>query len=196
MGVRTMIKKVGAKTSNKIAQLATLSEDQVKEIQEQRDKYLLEMPQPDDPAAVTMTQKLLATSSVEIYNAYLPLLKELYLPVKKECEFDTEFNSYKNIRYFNITRWVTDKSENSLEKLVNVYQVLSDEECNIALVFNRTQRNTEVYLAVTSMKNTGSNINANNYAKRIEEALSGNFPGSELFWAGTICFMDNRFPLY
>ena len=126
-----------------------------------------------------MTQKLLATSSVEIYNAYLPLLKELYLPVKKECEFDTEFNSYKNIRYFNITRWVTDKSENSLEKLVNVYQVLSDEECNIALVFNRTQRNTEVYLAVTSMKNTGSNINANNYAKRIEEALSGNFPGSE-----------------
>lgn len=179
MGVRTMIKKVGAKTSNKIAQLATLSEDQVKEIQEQRDKYLLEMPQPDDPAAVTMTQKLLATSSVEIYNAYLPLLKELYLPVKKECEFDTEFNSYKNIRYFNITRWVTDKSENSLEKLVNVYQVLSDEECNIALVFNRTQRNTEVYLAVTSMKNTGSNINANNYAKRIEEALSGNFPGSE-----------------
>lgn len=179
MGVRTMIKKVGAKTSNKIAQLATLSEDQVKEIQEQRDKYLLEMPQPDDPAAVTMTQKLLATSSVEIYNAYLPLLKELYLPVKKECEFDTEFNSYKNIRYFNITRWVTDKSENSLEKLVNVYQVLSDEECNIALVFNRTQKNTEVYLAVTSMKNTGSNINANNYAKRIEEALSGNFPGSE-----------------
>lgn len=179
MGVRTMIKKAGAKTSNKIAQLATLSEDQVKEIQEQRDKYLLEMPQPDDPAAVTMTQKLLATSSVEIYNAYLPLLKKLYLPVKKECEFDTEFNSYKNIRYFNITRWVTDKSENSLEKLVNVYQVLSDEECNIALVFNRTQRNTEVYLAVTSMKNTGSNINANNYAKRIEEALSGNFPGSE-----------------
>ena len=179
MGVRTIIKKVGAKTSNKIAQLATLSEDQVKEIQEQRDKYLLEMPQPEDPAAVTMTQKLLATSSVEIYNAYLPLLKELYLPVKKECEFDTEFNSYKNIRYFNITRWVTDKSENSLEKLVNVYQVLSDEECNIALVFNRTQKNTEVYLAVTSMKNTGSNINANNYAKRIEEALSGNFPGSE-----------------
>lgn len=179
MGVRSMIKKVGTKTSNKIAQLATLSEDQVHAVQEQRDKYLLEMPQPNDPAAVTMTQKLLATSSVEIYNAYLPQLKKLYLPVKKECEFDAEFNSYKNIRYFNITRWVTDKSENSLEKLVNVYQVLSDEECNIALVFNRTQRNTEVYLAVTSMKNTGSNINANNYAKRIEEALSGNFPGSK-----------------
>ena len=180
MGVRTMIKKVGAKTSNKIAQLATLSEDQVNAVQEQRKNYFLEMPDPQkDPAAINMTEKLLAANSIEIYHAYLSQLKELYLPVKKECEFDTEFNSYKNIRYFNITRWVTDKSENSLEKLVNVYQVLSDEECNIALVFNRTQKNTEVYLAVTSMKNTGSNINANNYAKRIEEALSGNFPGSE-----------------
>lgn len=179
MGVRTMIKRAGAKTSNKIAQLATLSEEQIKGVQDKREKYLLEMPKPDDPAAVTMTQKLLATSSVEIYNAYLRQLKELYLPVEKGCEFETEFETYKNIRYFNITRWVTDKNENSLEKLVNVYQVLSDEDCNIALVFHRSRKNTDVYLAVTSMKNTGSKINANNYAKRIKEALSGNFPGSE-----------------
>ena len=81
MGVRTMIKRAGAKTSNKIAQLATLSEEQIKVVQDKREKYLLEMPKPDDPAAVTMTQKLLATSSVEIYNAYLRQLKELYLPV-------------------------------------------------------------------------------------------------------------------
>ena len=179
MGVRTMIKRAGAKTSNKIAQLATLSEEQIKGVQDKREKYLLEMPKPDDLAAVTMTQKLLATSSVEIYNAYLCQLKELYLPVEKGCEFETEFEAYKNIRYFNITRWVTDKNENSLEKLVNVYQVLSDEDCNIALVFHRNRKNTDVYLAVTSMKNTGSKINANNYAKRIKEALSGNFPGSE-----------------
>lgn len=179
MGIRTMVKKVGGKTNDKIAKLATLSSEQIDQIQEKRNEYLKELPALNDQAAVSMTEKLLAASSIEIYNAYLSQLKELYLPVEEKTEFDTEFNSYRNIRYFNITRWVTDKNENSLEKLVNVYQVLSNEECNIALVFHRTRRNTEVYLAVTSMKNTKNNVAADNYAKRIKEALSGNFPGSE-----------------
>lgn len=38
--------------------------------------------------------------------------------------------------------------ENSIEKLINVYEVLFNEECNIALVFNRTRQRTKVYLAV------------------------------------------------
>ena len=60
----------------------------------------------------------------------------------------------------------------------NVYEVLSNEDCNIALVFNRTETNTEVYLAVVNTKNDSDNVNVENYRKRLLEAIKGNFPGS------------------
>ena len=55
-----------------------------------------------------------------------------------------EFDKEHNIRFINISKWVTDKRENSLEKLVNVYAVLSNEQCNIALIFHRTKTETQV----------------------------------------------------
>ena len=64
-------------------------------------------------------------------------ISEVYVPIDSKVEYGGEFNSNFNIRYINITKWVTDKNENSLEKLVNVYEVLSNENCNIALIFNR-----------------------------------------------------------
>jgi len=73
---------------------------------------------------------------------------------------------------------VTDKKENSLEKLVNVYEVLSNERCNIALVFHRTSTNTKVYLAVVNTENANDNVNVENYRRRLFEAIKGNFPGS------------------
>ena len=57
----------------------------------------------------------------------------------------------------NITKWIVDPNEDSLEKLVNVYDVLSDEECNIALIFNRTSASTEVFLAVVNSDNACDN---------------------------------------
>ncbi len=87
-------------------------------------------------------RKQLAIAGVEIYNAYLPQLKDLYLPIDNKAEFrledegvlvdEGEFKSGYNIRYINITKWVTDKQENSLEKLVSVYEVLSTTPCNIS----------------------------------------------------------------
>ena len=56
--------------------------------------------------------------------------------------------------------------------------MLSNEDCNIALVFNRTETNTEVYLAVVNTKNDSDNVNVENYRKRLLEAIKGNFPGS------------------
>ena len=73
---------------------------------------------------------------------------------------------------------MTDKKENSLEKLVNVYEVLSNERCNIALVFHRTSSNTKVYLAVVNTENANDNVNIDNYRRRLLEAIKGNFPGS------------------
>ncbi|MCX4297805.1 MAG: DUF87 domain-containing protein [Lachnospiraceae bacterium] len=179
MGVKNMVKKVGDKAANKVAKLATLSSNQVEEVQLQREEYLLEKPDPSDELAIDTTWRMMAASSVEIYNAYLSQIKELYLPVLKTDEYDEVFSPEHNIRYFNITKWVTDKKENNLEKLVNVYAVLSNEECNIALIFNRTQKGTNVYLAVVNTSNADNNVNTNSYKNRLIEAIRGNFPGAE-----------------
>ena len=102
-----------------------------------------------------------------------------------------------NTRCFNITKWVTDKKENSIEKLMNVYAVLSDENCNIALIFHRTCKVTEVYLAVTNIENANNNSDADTFAKRLYEAVKGNFPGTGFgkdFVRGIPPFLNNDIP--
>ena len=189
--VKNLMVKAGGKAADKIAKLSTLSPEQVQDIQNKRDAYLMQMPDLTDDTAQEMTEKLLAASSVEIYNAYLPQLKELYLPVKQ-----TEIcNRINNIRYINITKWVTDTKENSLDKLVNVYNVLSDEDCNIALIFNRTCETTNVYLGVSNNDNHTNNVKIQDLEQRLENSLKGNFPGAE--WnpnigKGTIPTLDNE----
>lgn len=175
MGIKNIINKVGAKAADKVAKLSALSPEQLKQVEEQREKYLADQPNISDEE---LTNRLLASCGVEIFNSYLEQIKELYVPIENKVEFGTDFQESYNIRYFNITKWVVDKKENSLEKLVNVYEVLSNEDCNIALVFNRTETNIEVYLAVVNTKNDSDNVNVENYRKRLLEAIKGNFPGS------------------
>lgn len=179
MGVKNVVKRIGARAGNRVAKLSELSPFQVEEIQSKREEYLLEMPDPKDTNAVELTERLMAASSIEIFNAYLSQIKDLYLPVQKDAEYDTPFDPLHNIRYFNITKWVTDTKENNLEKLVNVYAVLSDENCNIALVFNRTKAGTNVYLAVVNTNNDDNNVDADIFKTRLTEAIRGNFPGAE-----------------
>lgn len=202
MGIKNIFSKAYGKAGNKVAELAALSPEQLKQIQEDREKYLLQMPDPTDSVAEEMTLRLLAAGSVEIYNAYLSQLSELYVPVQKDYEYSNDnengipFKTEYNIRYFNITKWVTDKKENSLEKLVNVYEVLSNEECNIALIFHRTCDTTETYLAVVNTRNADNSVDVNNYKERLAGAIKGNFPGSELGkeGAGIISCFDDKTP--
>lgn len=175
MGIKNIINKAGAKAADKVAKLSALSPEQLKQVEEQREKYLADQPNISDEE---LTNRLLASCGVEIFNSYLEQIKELYVPIENKVEFGTDFQESYNIRYFNITKWVIDKKENSLEKLVNVYEVLSNEDCNIALVFNRTETNTEVFLAVVNTKNDSDNVNVENYRKRLLESIKGNFPGS------------------
>ena len=122
MGIKNLIKKAGATAANTINRLSALSPDQVEQIDELREAYLSEMTDPGDEASVELTNRLLAVGGVEIFNAYLPQLKDLYVPVKCEMEYDgNSIDSAHNIRCFNITKWVTDKVENNLDKLVNIY---------------------------------------------------------------------------
>lgn len=179
MGVKNIVKKIGDKAGNTVAKLSSLSSDQVEAIQLQREEYLLEMPNPNDAVARDLTDRMMAASSIEVFNAYLAQLKSLYLPIEKNAEYEAPFNPNFNIRYVNITKWVTDKKENSLEKLVNVYAVLANEDCNIALVFHRTQKETNVYLAIVNTANADNNVRADIYRDRILAAIRGNFPGAE-----------------
>ena len=193
MGIKSIVKKAGAKAADTVNKLAALSPEQLEHVEEQRGRYLSEMPDPNDTAAEELTNKLLAVCGVEIFNAYLPQLKELYVPIKREVEYDgAEMDVPHNIRYFNITKWVTDKKENNLDKLVNVYQVLSNEECNIALIFNRTNLETNVYLAVVNTRNSNNNVDVENYRKRLAEAIKGNCPGAEL----SDCKTGNSLPCF
>lgn len=198
MGIKNIVRKVGDKAGNRVAGLSVLSSEQVAEVQAKREEYMLEMPNPDDELALATTWRMMAANSVEIFNSYLPQIKEFYLPVSSEAEYGESFRPEYNIRYFNITKWVIDKKENNLEKLVNVYAVLSDEECNIALVFNRTKSNTNVYLAVVNTANADNNVAINSYKNRMIEAIRGNFPGAELIekdekgGMGVIPCLDNE----
>lgn len=196
MGVKNIVKRIGARAGNRVAMLSQLSPSQIEDVQEQREKYLLQMPDPKDKNAVAITEKMMAASSIEIFNAYLSQIKDLYLPINKEAEYDAPFDALHNIRYINITKWVTDTKENNLEKLVNVYAVLSNEDCNIALVFNRSRIGTNVYLAVVNTHNDNNNVNVDIYKSRIIEAIRGNFPGSE--WddqgIGILPCLDNDKP--
>ena len=185
MGIKNFIVKTGVKAADKIAKLSTLSPEQLEELYYRKEVYLSKMPSSDDAAAEELTQRLLAAESIEIYNEYLRHLKDYYVPLQRSIEYEGEFRTAYNIRYFNITKWVNDKRENSLEKLVNVYEVLSNEDCNIALVFHRSMETTSVYLAVTNTQNADDNVDVDNYRQRLAEAIRGNFPGAE--WTDKGC---------
>ena len=79
MGIRQALSRIEERTGNRVARLARLSSDQLKEIEDKREQYLTEMPDPNDVTAKALTEKLLAANSVEIYNAYLPQIQKLYI---------------------------------------------------------------------------------------------------------------------
>lgn len=180
MGIKNAIMRAADKAGNAVSKVSALSSAQLEEIDAKRKAYLSERPAPNDDAAIELTNRLLATAAVEIHNAYLPQLRDVYWPVDPSVEYPEGFDADYNIRFMNITKWIVDPDEDSLEKLVNVYDVLSDDDCNIALVFNRTCASTNVYLAVVDTDNAGDNINVDNFTRRIADALKGNFPGSEI----------------
>lgn len=180
MGIKSIVTRTAGRAGNAIAKASSLSPEQLGQVEAKREAYLSEMPNPSDSVAEELTKRLLAACGIEIHSAYLSQLDSIYVPLDPTIEYGGEFNPVNNIRYLNITKWVVDPDENSLEKLVNVYDVLSEEDCSIALIFNRTRRQTNVYIAVVDAMNNVSNKGVENYRRRITESLQGNFPGSEV----------------
>ncbi len=180
MGIKSIVAKVAGKAADAVHKVSSLSPSQLEDIERRRAEYLSQEPSPDDPEARELTLRLMSAIGVEIHDDYLSRLEDLYVPVDPEAEYGRPFDAGHNIRYFDITKWVVDESEDSLEKLVSVYAVLSNEPCNIALVFDRTCRGTKAYLAVVNLRNSGSNVDVEAYRRRLADAVIGNFPGSQL----------------
>lgn len=101
-----------------------------------------------------------------------------------------------NIRAIKVTRWVFDKDEKPAECLKNVLSTFADGEHSIALVVNRDQKGTEMYLVV---KNEGSGKNENSKVNLglLERSLKGNFPGiqTEVIKIGEDSSFKNLCPL-
>lgn len=169
------IATVADKSANFIAKASGLSSAQLENIERLRKQYLNEKPN-TDPEGI---KRLLGSYAIEAFEAYLPQISELYEPIDLGNEDDSR-NLYNRIRYFEITKWVSDPSENSLEKLINLYEVVSREVCNIALVYDRKIEGTYVYLAVVNNEVKDDPTKADSLEERILSSLKGNFPGTEI----------------
>lgn len=167
--------KVANKGGNIVAKASGLSSAQLEKIEEKRNAYLMEKPE-TDPESI---ERLLGSYAIEAYEAYLPQLSELYKPMFIG-EADDERSLDNRIRYFEVTKWVTDPTEDNLDKLTNMYHVLSEENCNIALSFNRRVSGTTVYFAVVNNSEKDTPHIADMFGKRLESSLLGNFPGAEI----------------
>ena len=166
------------KAGDGIATLSALSPKQLQEVEEKRAAYLSGKPDMDGEAAQAVIQKNMGAIGIDVYQAYLEQLSNIYLPVDVSLE---SFDEDNRIRFFDITKWVTDTEEQNLDKLVNVYHVLSEEECNIALIYHRTKEQCQITVGVV---NTNERLSdpaiADKYYLRIIGAMKGNFPGADI----------------
>ena len=157
MGVLTKVRNAATKAVEKgadiIAEASQLSPEQVRKIDDDRARYLSEMPDMGRESIDILTKRNLEAIAIEVYNAYLPQLNKLYLPISEAKKFEGN----DRIAYFKIAKWAKDPDEDNIEKLMNVYQVLSEEDCNIALIYNRTFSECNIYFAFV---NNGVEVDA------------------------------------
>ena len=176
------------KAGDGIASLSALSPKQLQELEEKRISYLSEKPDMDGEETQAIIQKNMGAIGIEIYQAYLEQIGAIYSPVDIALE---KFDADNRIRFFDITKWVTDAEEQNLDKLVNVYHVLSEEECNIALIYHRGINQCQVTVGVVNTdENHSDPAIADSYYSRIIGAIKGNFPGAD------VREMDSKYQSY
>lgn len=162
---------------DRIAALSVLDDSQLIEIEKRKEIYLDQFSTLNGNESQDAIARKLGAIGVEVYQAYRDQLREVYDPVRLDF---SRFNTDNRIRYFDITKWVTDAEEQSLDKLVNVYQVLNNDVCNIALIYHRTKDKCAITLGVVNTNPTNPDPSiADNLYSRVIGALRGNFPGSE-----------------
>ena len=173
---KTAAQKAVGMAADGVTMLSQLSPKQVEEIETYRQAYLKGEIESEEKEKDTIA-RCLQSIAIEITQTYLPRLDTLYLPVtwKKEA-----FIPQNRIRYFDVTKWVVNSSEKSLDKLTNLYQVLSKEDCTIALIYTRRTDGCTVTLAVANVEESDQAPIVDGLCERFRQALMGNFPGAEL----------------
>lgn len=130
--VNSSLTQIKDQALDKVAKEADLCQKQIDRICEKKNKYY-NLDEHDPSKHSEIINRWLGNIAVEVHHAYLQQIHELYTPIDILNEFDLQ----KRISYFDITKWVLDNDENHIDKLVNVYHVLSRDKCNIALIYNR-----------------------------------------------------------
>ena len=169
-----IVKKIANKGANIVAKASSLSSLQLENVEKNREEYLSEMPE-TDPESI---ERFLGSYAIEAYEAYLPQLSKIYTPMPPEDYSDAIENN--RLRYFEITKWVSDPSEDNMDKLTNLYHVLSDASCNLALVFCRKRKGCRVYFAIANTGESDEPSIATNQKNSLIAAIKGNFPGVEI----------------
>lgn len=164
------------KAADGLAACSGLSPEQKQELERQRKSYL-EARSDDRRAGEDAVSKCLGAIQLEVNQAHLLRLSSFYRPDVWEEDAALLEN---RICFFDVTKWVVDSTEKNLDKLVNVYQVLSDEDCTIALIYTRRTTGCTVTMAVKNRASSDDPSIARSLDERFRSAFSGNFPGSEL----------------
>lgn len=163
------------KAADGLAACSPLSPEQKQELERQRKNYLRTRSD-NKQAGEDAVSKCLGAIQLEVTQAHLLRLSSFYRPDVWETEDCIE----NRIRFFDVTKWVVDSTEKDLDKLVNVYQVLSGEDCTIALIYTRKATGCTVTMAVKNRAPSDDPNIARSLNERFRSAFSGNFPGSEL----------------
>lgn len=175
--VKTKINKAAEKAADSIAGASQLSLKQIESIANKKKEYYSQKPNPNSDESKNLIEQCLGSLGVEVYHAYLSELNTIYDPIQTLPE---KYDDNNRIAFFDITKWVFDLDENSLDKLVNVYNVLSKENCNLALIFHRTCMDCKITLGVVNNTEKAEATIVDSYTERLKDAIKGNFPGSVL----------------
>ncbi|MDE6087631.1 MAG: DUF87 domain-containing protein [Oscillospiraceae bacterium] len=186
MGIITNVKeylhqkKINAarKAADKLTAVSVLSPTQLEETERKRQAYLTQKPNMTGMEAQETIRKNLGAVGIEVHQAYLEQIGENYIPVDTGVQ---NFDEINRIRYFDIKKWVVEAEEKNLDKLSTVYQVLNEENCNIALIYHRTAEECKVTIGVVNTdEKMPDPAKAKTYIRRLENAVQGNFPGAEI----------------
>lgn len=122
-------------------------------------------------------------SLVQAYIQADNIIMKNYISELAECEVVPLREELKNTpvgemtRIFKVNKLVYDKSENTLDKLSNVYNTLAGSSGSLITIIHSNGDNVDFYIGTKSEPQLGA---VTTYQKTLEKAFKGNFPGSEL----------------
>lgn len=106
-----------------------------------------------------------------IDKKYMESLKDYRVVSLKDYE-----KKYNLIRLFHVTKIVYDKNENSIEKLVSVFNSIMPFCSNVVLLVQGQKNSADIYIGVRA----NSQGNVNTAGEVLHDSFLGNFPGSKL----------------